>query len=126
MFRKFNPNPEGRHVGDCTIRAISMALDQDWYQTYAELALEGYLLSDMPSANRVWGSFLKKKGFKREIVPDDCPNCYTLKDFCREHPIGTYIVALHGHVVCTRNGCYYDTWDSGEELPIYFWKRKED
>lgn len=126
MFKNFNPNPEGRHVGDCTIRAISLALDQEWYQTYAEIALEGYLLSDMPSANRVWGSFLKKKGFKREIVPDDCPSCYTLKDFCREHPSGTYIVALQGHVVCTKNGCYYDTWDSGEELPIYFWKRKED
>lgn len=26
----FNPNPDANRVGDCTIRAISLATDQDW------------------------------------------------------------------------------------------------
>jgi hypothetical protein len=28
-------------------------------------------------------------------------------------------------VVCVENGCYHDTWDSGDELPVYYWERKE-
>jgi hypothetical protein len=83
-------------------------------------------LSDMPSANRVWGAYLKRQGFRRELVPDECPNCYTVKDFCRDYPTGTYILAIQGHVVCVCDGKYYDSWDSGEEIPIYYWKRKDD
>ena len=113
-------------MGDCTIRAISKALDQDWETTYAGTALEGYRLCDLPSANHVWGSYLKRKGFKRYIIPDECPDCYTVKDFCADHPSGTYILAIHGHVVAVCDGDYYDTWDSGDEIPIYYWKREDD
>ncbi|MBO5701379.1 MAG: hypothetical protein J6S71_02965 [Clostridia bacterium] len=124
MFKKFNANPTGKQVGDCTIRAISTALGKDWEETYAEIVFEGFCLCDMPSANRVWGSYLKRLGYRRQIIPDDCPDCYTVADFCRDHPHGTYILAIHGHVVCAKDGDYYDTWDSGDEIPIYYWERK--
>ena len=81
---------------------------------------------DMPSANAVWGSYLRKKGFVREIIPNTCPDCYTVEDFCRDNPKGTYILALSGHVVAVIDGKYYDTWDSGDEIPIYYWYRKDD
>lgn len=54
----FNKNPLNRNVGDCTVRAISTALDQDWDTTYWGLCLEGYLLKDMPSSNEVWRKYL--------------------------------------------------------------------
>lgn len=124
MFRKINVNPTGKQVGDCTVRAISTALGQDWEETYTALALEGFCLCDMPSANRVWGSYLKRLGYRRQIIPDDCPDCYTVADFCRDHPNGTYILTIHGHVVCVKDGDHFDTWDSGGEIPIYYWERK--
>lgn len=37
-----NENPYNRNVGDCTVRAISTALDQAWDTTYIGLCLEGY------------------------------------------------------------------------------------
>jgi hypothetical protein len=126
MFEKYNPNPAEKQVGDCTVRALSKALGQDWESIYSALVVEGMRLSDMPSANRVWGAYLKRQGFRRELVPDECPNCYTVKDFCRDYPTGTYILAIQGHVVCVCDGKYYDSWDSGEEIPIYYWKRKDD
>lgn len=126
MFIMYNPNPHGLHVGDCTVRALSKALNKDWHSIYLDLVLEGYMLSDMPSANRVWGSYLKKKGFKREVVPDNCSTCYTLKNFCENYRQGTYIVAMTSHVACVCDGDYYDTWDSGEEIPIYYWKMEEE
>lgn len=125
-FEKFNPNPYGKRVGDCTVRAISKALCQPWTKTYLWLCLYGYMMGDMPSANAVWGAYLKSKGFTRNIVPDTCPDCYTLEQFCADHPFGTYVVALSGHVVSVVDGKVYDTWDSRNEIPIYYWNRKEN
>ena len=125
-FVRYNANPDGKNVGDCTIRAISRALGQSWETTYTELVLHGFLLRDMPSANHVWGAYLRSRGFTRRIVPDTCPDCYTVADFAREHPRGLYILALSGHVVCVQDGDWYDTWDSGDKVPLYYWERTEE
>lgn len=123
MWKYYNPNPAGKNVGDCTVRALSKALGQSWGQTYTALILQGYMMSDLPSANSVWGAYLRCCGFKRCIMPEDCPDCYTVADFARDHPEGIYILALSGHVVCVVDGDWHDTWDSGREIPIYFWTR---
>lgn len=53
MWKRYNPNPDGKNVGDCVIRAISAATNQKWEQTFIALALQGYMMHDMPSANSV-------------------------------------------------------------------------
>ena len=125
-FVSYNPNPTGAKVGDCVVHALSKALGQKWEETYIDLCVEGCLKCDLPSANAVWGAYLRRKGFEREIIPNTCPDCYTVEDFCADHPNGTYILALDGHVVSVVDGQYYDTWQSGREVPIYYWRRKED
>lgn len=124
MYVNFNPNPSKALVGDCTIRAISKALNKSWYDVYIELAIQGLKMNDMPSSNRVWGEYLYRKGFRRFIIPDSCPDCYTIKDFCEEHKSGKFILATGTHVVCAVNGNYYDSWDSGNEVPIYYWRKE--
>ena len=124
MWILYNPNPNGKRVGDCTIRAITKAMEMTWEDAYAGTATEGFVLADMPSSNAVWGAFLRRHGWTRHIVPNDCPDCYTVADFCRDHPKGTYILAIHGHVVTVQNGNYYDAWDSGGETPTYFYRKK--
>lgn len=116
-----NSNPDNKRVGDCTIRAISKLLCEDWEKIYIELCVQGYMMSDMPSANHVWGSYLKNKGYKRAMISDECPDNYTVDDFCRDNPKGRYLLAISGHVVPVVDGKYYDTWDSGNEVPIYYW-----
>ena len=126
-FVKYNANPINKRVGDCTVRAISKALDQSWYKTFVEMCVQSVMLCDMPSANHVWGAYLRHKGFERNIIPNSCPDCYTVADFCDDYPYGTYVLALNGHVVTVIDGNYYDTWNSGNEIPLYFGqKRKED
>ena len=126
MWINYNANPAGRQVGDCTVRAVSKVLDEDWEQSYSGMALQGFMLCDMPSANHVWGAYLRSKGFERHIIPDTCPDCYSVKDFCIDHPKGRFLLALSGHVVCIIDGNYFDTWDSGNEIPIYYWQRKDE
>ena len=124
MYVNHNENPAGLRVGDCVIRAISTAMKQPWIETYMGVVLMGLVMHDMPSANHVWGRYLEKNGFKRHIIPDACPDCYTVARFSAEHPSGVYILALSGHVVAIVNGNYVDTWDSGEGIPIYYWKKE--
>ncbi len=125
MYQYYNPNPLKQRVGDCTIRAITKATGKSWDEVYISLALQGYIMANMPDANAVWGAYLKRIGFRRGIVPEICPDCYSIKDFCTDHPVGTFILALSGHVVAVRDGDYFDAWDSGEEIPIYYWYKED-
>lgn len=121
----YNPNPYSNLVGDCTVRALTLALNSDWRSIYIRLVVEGYSLGDMPSANEVWGSLLRKEGFERKIIPNECPNCYTIRQFAEDNKKGIYILATGSHVVTVKDGSYYDTWDSGNEIPIYYWEKED-
>ena len=77
----------------------------------------------MPSSDAVWGTYLKRRGFTKHILPESCPDCYTAKDFTREHPNGVYVLAFGGHVATVKNGVLYDSWDSTELVPIYYWEK---
>ena len=54
MYVYYNPNPVGRiAVGDCTVRAISKALNISWDDAYDLLADAAKGMGDMPSSNAV-------------------------------------------------------------------------
>lgn len=125
MWIEYNPNPTGNRVGDCVIRAICKLTGKTWEQVYAGIAVEGFLRGDMPSSNSVWGSYLQRIKYRREVVPNTCPACYTVRDFCADHSTGSYLLSLSGHVVAVEDGNYYDTWDSGDEIPVYYWTRSD-
>lgn len=124
MFIKENLNPQNKNVGDCVIRAISKVLNQSWERTYLELAVYGYSMADLQSADAVWGQYMSDKGFKRAVLPTDCPNCLTVREFSKKYKDGRYLLFVGEHVVAVVNGAYYDTWDSGDRVVIYFLKRE--
>ena len=124
-FKFYNPNPKERFVGDCAVRAITKLLDKDWDEVYVAIVVQGYIRKDMPSGNSVWGAYLKKHGYVKRLLPDTCPDCYTVIDFCYDHPYGKYLLVLDGHVVTVVDGDYYDTWNSGNEIPDYYWVKGE-
>ena len=126
MWIEYNPNPTGRRVEDCAIRAVAKALDIDWETAYALITSAGIGMGDMPHSNSVWGAVLRQNGFYRKAVPDTCPDCYTAEDFCHDHPKGTYVLGFGRHVATVEDGNIYDSWDSSREIPQYFWYKKED
>lgn len=124
MYVHANPNPNGAYVEDCVIRAISIATDRSWDETAIYLFLQAFIMKNMPSVNKVWGTFLSSIGFRQYQLPNTCPDCYTIRDFCEDNPFGVFILATGSHVVAVINGDYYDAWDSGDELPTSVWRRE--
>ena len=120
----YNPSPSGRNVGDCSVRAVAKALNVDWETAYALIASAGFLMNDVMSSNSVWGSVLRMNGFMRSAIPPTCPDCYTAKDFALDHPRGVYVLGFGNHVATVKDGKLYDTWDSSDEIPQYYWSKE--
>lgn len=132
MFIRYNLNPSGLNVGDCVIRAIGTALSYNWFMVHDELSFLSRKMFDMPSSNRVWKTYLKKKGLRETYIDNTCPDCFTVEKFCSLHPKGRYIlstcelsvanniVVTGSHVVAVIDGDWYDTWDSGSDIPLSF------
>lgn len=119
----YNPNPSRRKTVDCTIRAICLLTGQDWETVYLGTVTQGLIDHDMPSSDAVWGRYLYNLGYTRYAIPNTCPYCYTVKDFSNDHMVGTFLLKTQGHVVTVKDGDYYDTGDSGDEIPIYYWTK---
>lgn len=125
MYIYYNPNPSNKSVGDCVVRALTILFNDTWDNVYDDLCLQGKAMHDMPDANSVWGEYLKLNGFTCHTIPNICPYCYTIRDFAHDHKFGTYLVATGSHVVAVVDGNYFDTSDSGNEVPIYYWRKEE-
>lgn len=126
MWVKFNNNPAQRMVGDCAVRAVSVALGVDWETAYNLIADAGFNMADMPSSDGVWGAVLRQNGFYRSTIENRCPDCYTAEDFARDNPHGVFVLGFGGHVATVVDGDLYDAWDSSQEIPVYVWYRKDD
>lgn len=124
MWIKFNENPTGRSVGDCTVRALSVALGVDWETAFDLLTENARAMGDMPSADSVIGSVLRQNGFYRRAIPNSCSDCYTAEDFCRDNPHGVFVLGFGGHVATAIDGDIYDSWDSRKLIPQYVWYKK--
>lgn len=123
MYIHYNENPRKRLVGDCVVRAISVALNVDWDTAYCLVTAVGFGIKDMPSANSAVGVLLRRNGFRRYSIPNSCPDCYTAKDFCTDNPSGIYVLGFSGHVATVIDGNIYDAWDSSNEIPVYVWEK---
>jgi len=125
MYIYYNANPVRKSHGDCVIRAISKVLDMTWEEVAIDLCMMQVAMYDMQNSDYVWGEYLRLNGFVKGFLPYPCPNCLTVRDFCKRYPIGTFVVATGSHVVAVVNGDYYDTSDTGDEVLLYFWERRQ-
>ena len=122
MWVRCNPNPKRKEVPDCVIRALCFALDMGWYEVYDDLCHIGRDECNVPSADAVWGRYLQLRGAKPFMLPHNCPQCVTIREFTQLYPHGVYVIGTGSHAVAVIDGDYYDSWDSGNEIPTYFWK----
>ena len=125
MWIEYNPNPIANNVEDCAVRAVSIALNVSWDEAFDMIAKNAKQMGVMMHNNAAWGSVLRQHGFKRAIIPNRCPDCYTAEDFCMDHPKGVYVLGFSTHTATEIDGNLYDTWNSLNEIPVFYWYRKD-
>lgn len=126
MYEFYEPNPVRTGAIDCSTRALTKALDISWEKAYVMKSVNGFLMGNEPVADEVWGSILRQHGFARKMVSDSCPLCYTVDQFCEDHPEGTFVVKSEDHVATVKDGILYDSWPSQNKVVLYYWYRKEE
>ena len=125
LWIEYNPNPAGRIVGDCAVRAVSAVLGIDWETAYAMLSVNGFAMGDLQNSNSVIGSVLRQHGFYRYNLPETCPACYTFGDFAKDHPRGIFVLGTGTHVAAVIDGSVMDSWNSLNEPVAFVWYRKD-
>lgn len=124
MYRFYNPNPCKRYTGDCVIRAVTAVENISWDEAYISLCIFGYVFCNWGNGNEVWSAYLRYRGYTQHALPNNCPVCYTVQDFCREHPQGSFILGAGNHAVAVIDGDYYDTGDSGTAIVDQYYTKE--
>ena len=121
----YNPNPIRNNTRDCAVRAVAKALGISWEDSFAKIASMAFAMGQTMDYDPVWGAVLRQNGFHRDHIPNTCPDCYTIRDFCKDNPKGTFVLGTGTHVVTVIDGVVYDISDTSDEIPIYFWYKGE-
>lgn len=121
MYINYDANPSGSPTGDCVIRAIATITRRPWRDVHWDLAILSNQRCKMMDDNVIWHEYLKNLGFRIYAIQDPYMR---IKDFCNTHPYGEYILGTGRHVVAVIDGNYYDAWDSGNEFPVFYWRKE--
>lgn len=118
-FKYYQPNDKDikDNYGDCTIRALSKALNITWLEAFdlmIPLCREYQVSNIFNAPSKVQREIVERLGFKYKGISNKRGTKRpTVDSFAKEHPEGVYILNVAHHEVACVNGNYYDTWDSG-------------
>lgn len=109
-FHEYNPNPKNLVVGDCVIRAITKALDTDWYDIYDQLTKLGREECAPLTHKITFEKFIISKGFIQGVIPrpQKGTKSVTVDSFAKDHQTGTFLLSTAHHLICVKDGMFYD------------------
>ena len=114
--------------GDCTIRALSKALNCTWLEAFDKTIpfCRKYQTSnifDCDLTTRI--SILKQLGFVYHGISNKKGSKRpTVASFAKDNKDGIYLLVTAHHVVAATDGKYFDTWDCGNKS-LYGYFEKE-
>lgn len=115
-YKFYNANAYGNFVNDCVVRAISLAENKTWNETYKELSLiaqkNGIILDDVNFVEPLLDNRYRRVCYKEKYVGD----------FALENPRGTYLITMKGHITCCIDGIIYDTFDCRDKIMWCAWE----
>ena len=125
FFTYYNANPEGKRVGDCVIRALSLTPDCNWYKVYDELCALGRKLVCTPTCDLTWDTWLKEHGYVRYKQPKRANGkLYMLREFVCSDLISDddlVVAVIAGHVTFIKGRKIQDIWNcSGYKVRRYY------
>lgn len=119
MYKYYNANKKGNFVNDCVIRAISVAQNKSWEETFTELSAianyEGTMIDDV--------DFVEK--YLNRRYPRKCYKNTTLSEFIENNPYFIHLVTMNGHITVVIDGVVYDTFDCRDRFIRCSWLVKK-
>lgn len=121
MYKYYQPNRKDLKdkYGDCTIRALSKALNVSWIEAF-ELTIpyckeyQCTNIFDMP--HNLEAEVMSKLGFKYYGISNKSGSKRpTVAGFAKTHNKGVFILNVANHEVAVIDGVYFDTWDCGSK-----------
>lgn len=115
MYQYFNANALNKYEDDCVLRAISCATGKSWDEVYD-------FLSDIAQYE---GTLLDKRDFVINYLDRTyrrLKGVYgTIGEVSGMFPNSTLLITTKGHIVCSKNGVIYDTFDPRDRIVEYVW-----
>lgn len=117
MYRYFNSNPNGYHIPDCVIRAITLATGLEYYNVVELLHQNGQELNC---------DCLNVQCYEKLLDYDFMlPHYYgcgkTAAEVAQDFPENTLLLRMEGHLSCSICGDIFDIFDCSDEYITDFW-----
>ena len=130
-FKYYQPNKKDvkDQYGDCTVRALSKALNCTWLEAFEAMIPickeeQTTNIFSVPAKKKT--DLLSRLGFSYTgISTKKGTRRPTVDTFAKEHKHGIHIAIVANHVVAVVDGYYYDTWDSGQCKMYGFYTKEE-
>lgn len=117
-YKFYNANPKSNNVTDCFIRSLSCATGESWDHTFNKI-------SDMAQWN---GTTMDDRAFIIEYLDRHFKRMPklngTIGDASNYYKNNIILITTPGHIVCSKFGNLYDTWDSSHSEAEYIWRVK--
>lgn len=117
MFKYHNENPNGYHIPDCVIRAITTATGLSYYDVICKLKINGDLFHCDELNVRCYEKLLDIDFNLEHYVGNNKTASEVAEDF------NDYIIILRmdGHLSVSVYGVIHDIWDCSDEIITDFW-----
>ena len=113
--------------GDCTIRALTKALNVTWLEAFdmtIPICREYQVTNMFAAPAYIERQMIERLGFKYYGVSNKKGSKRpTVDSFAKDHPEGVYILNVANHEVACVDGKYYDTWDCGARSLYGFYEK---
>ena len=117
MFIYYNHNPNGYHIPDCVIRAISTALGITYFEAIKKLKVN----SDLYNCDELCVCCYEKLLDYDFNLPHYKSNGETAATIAEDFPDDILLLRMDGHLSCSMFGDIVDIWDCSDEIITDFW-----
>lgn len=124
-FKRVNPHPQKKLVGDCVKRAICLASGINYHDI--AIMLNRYRKTSQTAkfnSRENWKGFIVHILLGRDqgnMQYACCGHRYTIERYAHNTRTKAIVQASHHIVCCNGKGQYLDTWDSGEKSIYKVW-----
>ena len=114
-YKYYNANALGKFSEDCTVRSISCATGKSWDEVYDILSDEAQKEGTMMDNSKFIQDYLDKRYFRIPHIKG------TVGQISEMFSDNILLITMKNHIVCSRYGIIYDTFDCRNRNVEYVW-----